>query len=104
MAELARVESKVVPTGTHGTALRRQGEIFCLVDYVEQSADPATSVVHFIQHGNGHALDVAGTLLADALKDRFDTTNLFLAELVPRNREVAADGDPDFDLVTNVAQ
>jgi len=104
LAELARVESKVVPTGTHGTSLRRQGEIFCLVDYVEQSADPATSVVHFIQHGNGHALDVAGTLLADALKDRFDTTNLFLAELVPRNREVAADGDPDFDLVTNVAR
>ena len=42
-----------VPTGTHGTTLRQQGEILCLVDYVEQSADPATSIVHFIQHGNG---------------------------------------------------
>ena len=104
LAELARIASNVVPTGTHGITLRQQGEILCLVDYVTQSADPASSIVHFIQHGNGHALDVAATLLADALKDRFDTTNLFLAELVPRNREVAADGDPDFDLVTNVAQ
>ena len=82
----------------------RRRQLYNPFSFVEQSADPATSIVHFIQHGEGHALDVAGTLLADALKDSFDTNNLFLTELVPGNREVAADGDPDFDLVTDVAR
>ena len=103
-AELAREASEVVPSGKYGDTFRPAGEVFFLAEYVSQGADPMTSIIHFTEHGQGFALEAAGTLLAGAIAQRFSgVPNLHVTALVPKDRCWAVADSPDFELAEDVA-